>query len=193
MICRVLDSLTTNDIVCFVLYGHPGVFVYPSHEVIRRAKLAGHDAQMLPGISAEDCLFADIGIDPARLGCCTFEATDFLLYGRVFDPRSYLILWQVGLIGDITFKLDGYDTPNVEPLVQRLSRSYPLDHDLIVYEASQYAVCAPRVDHVSLQNLASEKLTAISTLVVPPAVRSEVDMEMADLLGIKDFITRKIS
>jgi len=31
---------------------------------------------MLPGISAEDCLVADLGIDPASSGCQSYEAND---------------------------------------------------------------------------------------------------------------------
>src|SRR5207249_370834 len=49
--------------VCVALYGHPGVFVYPSHEAIRRARAEAYPAEMLPGVSAEDCLVADLGID----------------------------------------------------------------------------------------------------------------------------------
>ena len=54
------------------------VFVQPSHESIAIARLEGFSARMLPGISAEDCLFADIGLDPGKDGCQSFEATDFL-------------------------------------------------------------------------------------------------------------------
>src|SRR5215469_15932550 len=49
--------------VCVVYYGHPGVFVDPSHNSIKQARAEGFNAVMLPGISAEDCLFADLGID----------------------------------------------------------------------------------------------------------------------------------
>jgi siroheme synthase len=74
--------------ICVVYYGHPGVFVIPSHESIRQARAEGYAARMLPGISAEDCLFADLGIDPGTCGCQSFEATDFLLNRRKFDTRS---------------------------------------------------------------------------------------------------------
>src|SRR5206468_2355822 len=46
--------------VCVVLYGHPGVFVTPSHAAIRQARREGFEATMLPAVSAEDCLFADL-------------------------------------------------------------------------------------------------------------------------------------
>jgi hypothetical protein len=89
--------------VCVVYYGHPGVFVMPSHDSIRQARAAGFEAIMLPGISAEDCLFADLGIDPGRIGCQSFEATDFLVNRRKFDTSSHLILWQIGVIGDLSY------------------------------------------------------------------------------------------
>ena len=40
---------------------HPGVYVAPSHETVLRARAEGYPARMLPGISSEDCLFADLG------------------------------------------------------------------------------------------------------------------------------------
>jgi hypothetical protein len=54
-----------RNVLCVALYGHPGVFACVGHEAIERARAEGIDAQMLPGISAEDCLFAELGVDPA--------------------------------------------------------------------------------------------------------------------------------
>src|SRR5690242_1848360 len=62
--------------VCAVFYGHPSVFVTPAHEALRQARREGFKAWIAPGISAEDCLFADLAIDPAYHGCQSFEATD---------------------------------------------------------------------------------------------------------------------
>jgi hypothetical protein len=39
---------------------------------------------MLPAVSAEDCLFADLGVDPGAAGCQSHEAADFL----ILDTRS---------------------------------------------------------------------------------------------------------
>jgi uncharacterized protein YabN with tetrapyrrole methylase and pyrophosphatase domain len=104
MIQRMLREVRAGRQVVTAFYGHPGVFVYPSHEAIRRARQEGYSAQMLPGISAEDCLFADLGIDPAEHGCQSFEATDFLIHRRKFDPTSHLVLWQAGAIGVKDYK-----------------------------------------------------------------------------------------
>src|SRR5205809_2021168 len=43
-----------GSLTCLACYGHPGVFVYPSHEAIRRARAEGYVARILAGISSED-------------------------------------------------------------------------------------------------------------------------------------------
>ena len=39
---------------------------------------------------AEDYMFADLAVDPSRCGCQSFEASDFLICGRIFDPTAVL-------------------------------------------------------------------------------------------------------
>ena len=82
---------------------------------------------MVPGISAEDCLIADLGIDPAVNGCQSYEATDFLMNARLIDPSSQLILWQAGALGDWTFQTRGYDLKALPLLVEKLLTLYPPD------------------------------------------------------------------
>jgi hypothetical protein len=59
--------------------------------------LMGVSARMLPGVSAEDNLIADLGVDPA--GLQSYEATGFLVYKYRFDTSAGLVLWQVGVLG----------------------------------------------------------------------------------------------
>src|SRR5262245_45102016 len=120
--------------VCVVFYGHPGVFVYSSHEAIRRARDAGFAARMLPGISAEDCLFADLCVDAGISGHQSFEATDFLLHRRRFDPHSALLLWQIGVIGDLTHQRR-YEPRGLDVLVEVLQVEYGPGHEVVIYEA----------------------------------------------------------
>ncbi len=178
---RVLESVFAGQDVCFVSYGHPGVFAYPTHEAIRRARAAGHRAQMLPAISADACLFADLGIDPSSTGCQSFEATDFLLYGRRFDCRCSLLLWQIGIIAEMghfdSFTL--WNRAGVVTLVEVLRRDYPAEHTVTVYEAPRYACCEPHIEHVALAELANANITPLSTLYVPPYGKAEPDLEMA--------------
>ena len=85
--------------ICVALEGHPSVFATPALNAVILAKQHGYYAKILPGISSEDCLFADLLIDPGSSGCQSFEATDFLIHKRIFDPTCHLILWQVDEIG----------------------------------------------------------------------------------------------
>ncbi|OAX30902.1 hypothetical protein K503DRAFT_806585 [Rhizopogon vinicolor AM-OR11-026] len=64
--CEVmLKSVRAGQDVLGVFYGHPGVFVSPSHRAIAVAREEGYKAKMLPGISAEDYMFADLEFDPS--------------------------------------------------------------------------------------------------------------------------------
>ena len=140
---------------------------------------------MLPGISAEDCLFADLGVDPGA-GCQSFEATDFLIRKRQFDPRVALVLWQVGVIGDRSFRKSGrYRREGLAVLQRRLEPMYPPRHTAILYEASQYPVCPPRIERLPLADLAGARTTAISTLYVPRGREAQADLKMLERLGIR--------
>jgi hypothetical protein len=169
--------------VCAAFYGHPGVFAYPSHESIRRARAEGFEARMLPGVSAEDCLFADLGIDPANRGCQSYETTDFLMCPRVFDTRSLLMFWQVGVIGERSVGVGAPSPSHLEPLVAVLVEHYPPNHEVILYEASIYPVCAPRVQRVPLGRLAATSFGPMATLLVPPYGELQNDPAMVERLA----------
>ena len=65
---------------------------------MRRARAEGFGARMLPAVSAEDCLFADLGIDPGPRGLQAYEATYFFRTRPPVDPRATLLLLQVGML-----------------------------------------------------------------------------------------------
>jgi uncharacterized protein YabN with tetrapyrrole methylase and pyrophosphatase domain len=170
--------------VCMAAYGHPGVFAYPTHESVRRARAEGFKARMLPGISAEDCLFADLNVDPAMAGCQSFEATDFLVNGRTIDPSSNLILWQIGVLGDSTFKPHLYDMRGMPQLMQKLYSYYSPYHDAYIYEAPLFPGVEPVIRKVPLYSLPSSGVSAISTLYIPPSVPPRVDIALSQALGL---------
>src|SRR5262245_16753316 len=147
MVDRILYFLRKRLDVCAVFYGHPGVFVFSSHEAIEQARREGFRAVMLPATSSEDNLFADLGIDPATSGCQTFETTDFLIRRRKFDPTSHLILWQIGNIGQ--WKPERQDlSHNLSALVEVLEEHYGPDHEVILYLAAQYVSCEPMIERL---------------------------------------------
>ncbi len=181
----VLVEATNHRRTCLVSYGHPGVFGFPMHRAIELARRAGLRARMLPGVSAEDCLFADLGIDPARQGCQTHEATDFLARVRRIDPTVPLILWQADVIADLSGKFaDGqYHSRNIEILAEILADLYDEDHPVIVYVAADAPLAEPRMERVSVRRLPEVDLTD-STLYIPPSHRIEYDHAMIERLGL---------
>ncbi len=180
----LLAGARAGRTVCAAFYGHPGVFVYPSHDAIRRARAEGIRAVMEPGVSAEDCLFADLGLDPAVVGCAQYEATDFLVYRRRPDPSAALIVWQIGAVGDLAWNPGRTNADNVAVLVDELARTYGLDHVVVVYEAAQLPTCLPTILHVRLADLPRAPLSTASTLFVPPRERRAPDPTMIARLAL---------
>lgn len=175
MVMVMLDSVRAGYMTVGVFYGHPGVMAFPPHEVIRRARSEGFRARMLPGVSAEDCLYADLGIDIGEKGCVSFEATDFLLRDRYIDPNIPLILWQIGVIGNQTFQKDGYSLLTLPLLKEKLLRWYPPFHSAVIYEAALIFDCEPRMQTMNLEDLTAEMFTWRSTLFIPAMGASPYD------------------
>jgi uncharacterized protein YabN with tetrapyrrole methylase and pyrophosphatase domain len=109
----MLRAVRAGHDVLGVFYGHPGVFVSPSHRAIAMAREEGYKAKMLPGISAEDYMFADLEFDPSQYSCNTYEATELLLRDRPLDPTIQHIIWQVGSVGvtDMEFEVGTFYSP----------------------------------------------------------------------------------
>jgi uncharacterized protein YabN with tetrapyrrole methylase and pyrophosphatase domain len=169
--------------VCAAFYGHPGVFVRPGHEAIRRARAEGFAARMLPAVSALDCLVADLGIDPAATGLQSYDATDFVVHRRPIDTAATLVLWQIGVVGELGYALEPR-RENLALLVECLGETYPRDHEVIVYEASPYPLVAdPLVLRLPLEELPEARVPLLATLVVPPARAPRRDAELAARLG----------
>lgn len=183
----ILDPVRRGLRVCAVFYGHPGVFVYPSHRAIDQARKEGFQAWMAPAVSAEDCLFADLGVDPARSGCQSYEATNFLARQRIVDPCAGLILWQLGVIGDSSVRDPATcNKEGVAALIDVLSESHGPDHQVVVFRAAQWPICKPHIEPVAISDLLQADITALSTLYVPPKGNPPRDREMVERLGLGD-------
>jgi precorrin-6B methylase 1 len=184
MVARILDEVRQCRNVCAVFYGHPGVFAYATHASIRAARKEGFVARMLPGISAEDCLVADLGLDPSALGLQSYEATDFLIRPRQFDSSTTLLLWQIGLLGNMGFFREGQALAGLDVLLEVLTPRYGSAHRTYVYEASTDGVTLPRVEAVRLSQLRTTRINAISTLLVPAVRAAALDLGTMNRLGV---------
>ncbi|MFC4654142.1 MULTISPECIES: SAM-dependent methyltransferase [Rheinheimera] len=184
MITAVMAAVQQGKQVVWACYGHPGVASWPPHEVIRRLTALGYRATMEAGISADACLYADLGIDPMAQGCAQFEASQFLFYRRTVDTSAYLILWQAAIAGDFSLKRLEQNQTGTLALQQRLLQIYPADHQVLLYEAADLPIWQPRIESIVLKDLDKALLNQITTLVVPPACDKTPDVQMLDLLGV---------
>ena len=186
MVEAMLAELRAGRRVCGAFYGHPGVFASPTHRAIEIARSEGYPAHMEPGVSAEDCLYADLGIDPGRLGCQHYEASQLLSYKRRLDPAAYLVLWQVGVVGDRSLGRFQTGAAYRALLVEVLARDYPLDHPVTVYQAATLPTQRPVILVLPLQELAQAAIDMHATVVLPPACALEADQAMRERLAALD-------
>ena len=186
MVDAMLAEVRAGRRVCGAFYGHPGVFAQVPHRAVAQARAEGYEAHMEPGVSAEDCLYADLGIDPGTYGCQHYEASQFMFYRRRIDPSAYLILWQVGVAGDRSLRRFSTGEGHRRLLVERLAEDYPADHPTVLYEAATLPIAAPRMEEMPLSRLAVADLRLQTTLVVPPAVPMQRDEAMLDRIARLD-------
>lgn len=170
MVGAMLAEVRAGRRVCGAFYGHPGVFACVPHRAIAEARAYGFRAWMEPGVSAEDCLYADMGIDPGEFGCQHYEASQLLLYRRRIDPSAYLVLWQIGVVGDRSCSRTSTGADCREVLIERLVEDYPACHRVALYEAAVLPVGRPRIEWLPLDRLSDAHLKMHTTLVIPPAV-----------------------
>jgi uncharacterized protein YabN with tetrapyrrole methylase and pyrophosphatase domain len=179
---EILNWLHQGIRLCVAFYGHPGVFAEPAHAAIDRARAEGYPATMLPGVSAEDTLFADIGVDPGD-GCQSYEATDFLVSPPAFDTHVSLVLWQVAGVGPRVVRTEPA-RDGLRVLTERLVERYGPEHKVVLYEAPTYPIGAPSIHEIRLCDLADSDIKAMTTLYVPPNGRRRPDEAMLDRLGM---------
>ncbi|KAG9093681.1 hypothetical protein FRC06_011414 [Ceratobasidium sp. 370] len=184
----MLMDVRSGHAVLGIFYGHPGVFVSPTHRAIVIARDEGFEALMLPGISADDYMYADLGIDPAAFGCSLYEATELLTRGRRLDPTTHNIIWQVGGIGIVNM---AFHNDNFRLLVDRLRDDFGLDHRVVHYIGVVLPQSRPVPDGFSTFSIAElykeevmRQFNPTSTLYVPPRDPLPIDKNMLEKLGL---------
>lgn len=185
-VALMMTEVRAGKRVCGVFYGHPGIFAWSPHKVIEAARAEGFVAHMEPGISAEDCLYADLGIDPGRFGCQHFEASQMLFFERRVDPTGYLVLWQVGVVGDLSLGRLATGAAYRQVLVDVLSRDYPLDHEIIIYRAATLPIQQPFIQRIALRDLPQTAITTAETVILPPAAALRPNLAIRARLAALD-------
>lgn len=187
MVNRVLQPLQHSARVCAAFYGHPSIFVAPAREVVRQARLLGCAARLLPAISALDCLYADLGVDPGVRGMQIFESTDFVVNRRIPDMATPLVILQAGAAGVTLYTEDTVaETARVAALARSLGQFYEPAHRVVVYEAAPLPIVETRADWMPLSDLGAATLSVYSTLYVPAAEKPASNPRALARLGLVD-------
>jgi uncharacterized protein YabN with tetrapyrrole methylase and pyrophosphatase domain len=184
MVDEIVESVENGHKTAAVFYGHPGVFVNPSHKAIKRLKDLGYEAKMLPGISADACLFAELSVDPSRNGYQAYEATDFLLFNRTLDSSVSCVIWQIGVVGKMSIEKVEQADDNLKVLVDELLKYYPKSHEVILYLSSQFNIIESTIKRLPLSELPVSTIPELSTLFIPPAKPKQLNLTMAKKLNI---------
>jgi hypothetical protein len=174
--------------VVVVFYGHPGIFVLSTHRAIKIARREGHKAVMRASVSALDTLCADLGVDPAHPGLQTHEATDALIRQRKPDPSLHVVLWQVGVIGELGYRRQGYLNNHFSYFIGWLQSIYGEDYEIVHYVGSRYPTIPPLIENYKLSELHDpenqKKIAGLSTFYIPPRDVTQSDPEILRYLGL---------
>jgi len=163
----VLESVRSGLKTCAVAYGHPGVFVQFTRDAIDQARKEGFSAVMRPGISAEDCLLCDLGLDPGPRGLQSYGATVFTRRRPRIDTSTPLILWQLRVVNQPSVPRHVHREGLVQ-LTEVLRESYGADHRVTLYEGSRNPVNQPIIRSFPVARLATIRFRGTATLYVPP-------------------------
>lgn len=175
---KILTELETYNFITVVLYGHPTVFADPGLQAIIAAQKNSIETIILPGISIENCLYADLKIDPGQFGCFHIEATELLLYDKIIDPTTHLCIWQPGMIGNRSVPELNQKSDHLELLRVKLEKYYPRDHISILYEASIYPGVEPKIHKFPLYDTENQIMGTLSTLYIPPLPQRKPDLKI---------------
>lgn len=177
-----------NDIV-FLIYGHPTYFSSIVPKLIEKISLEQVDIQIMPGISALDCLFSDLRVDPGVNGLQSYDATEFILYDHAFSKNVHLVLWQIAIIGEIKIISDDIlslkrQAKALEILYTKLARQYPDEHFLYLYIASQYPSIPFEAIKIRLIDLLDISIPRLATLYIPPIESNKMRLDILNQLEL---------
>lgn len=164
---RIVSYLEQYDYVCTAFYGHPTVYCAPGLAAIAKLDKIGVDTEILPGISAQDSMFADLRVDPGEGGCFSVDATDLVKYERIFDTRSNVIVWQISMLGNKGVK-QKCNQKSLFVLQSYLERFYSKKQSVYLYEASIYPNMKSHIRKLTLAELGSSQVSTITSLYIPP-------------------------
>lgn len=181
----VIVATKSHTHVCFLVPGHPLIYVTSSSLILDHARRLGIKANVLPGISALDTMIIQLGLEIGRHGLQVFESNRFVYLSFKPDPRVPLFLLQPGAIGTgfITAKRKNR-AQRFEILRDSLLRYYPPQHRCLLL-VSKFDPRFPSVKRsVAIRRIPqyAELIDYKTSMFIPPSA----DFEIVD----HDFYSR---
>ncbi|WP_192484645.1 MULTISPECIES: SAM-dependent methyltransferase [Cysteiniphilum] len=163
----VIKSFDEHDSVCFSLYGHPFFCAQPALYAIDEIAREREDIEIhsFAAVSALDCLWNDLRVNPAENGMQMYEASHMIYEEIPLISKVDLVILQAGFI-DIQTIHTGEQKANTDKLKHHLLKYYHVDSQIIIYQAAQYPSQAPVIDKIKLNELESNKVTTLSTIYI---------------------------
>jgi precorrin-3B methylase len=192
MAAKVLEAALNNPPVTFALYGHPTIFAYPPFLVYEAAKELDLKVKVMPGISAMDCIFSELMIDPATNGIQMFEATDLLIRQRPLQTDVPVLLWQIGAVETALYSRSVSKPKRFERIKNYLLKFYPGEHLVQSIYCSNYPLMASTILKFKIADIEnySKQLHAGHTLYIPAlAERQVMDLQLANDISDVNYLS----
>ncbi|GMG82037.1 SAM-dependent methyltransferase [Paralimibaculum aggregatum] len=193
MAARVLGAALDHPPVSFAIQGHPFVGVLASGLILRGAAALGLEVAAQPGISAMDCILAELGLDPLLGGLQSYEATDMLLRRRPLQADVPALIWQVGVVESCLHSTRPSRPERFQRLRDHLLAFYPPEHPVTAVFASPHPFVPTERWSFPLGTLAAQapRLHAGITLHLPAAgVRPIADPALLARLEDPEHLAR---
>lgn len=193
MATKIIENSLYETYTVLALYGHPTIFALPPYLIHRVAKLFNKKVKIVSGISAMDCLFSDLVVDPATNGLLMYEATELLLSRRLILPDVSMLIWQVGTIETSLYNNHENLPSRFKNIKDYLLDFYPSSHPIYAYSSN--SIYNQKTTLIvfklsEIENYASILGSGI-TLYIPPAYkRTNLNQEIANNLNNKEHLKK---
>jgi hypothetical protein len=176
MAVAVVDAALDHPPVTFAMMGHPIVGAEAPFLIHEMAHLLGLDVVTLPGISAMDCMFAELMIDPCMDGLQMYEATDLLLRRHPLLPEVPALIWQIGVVETRLHTLRRSKPARFERFLAYAMQFYAPDHQVIASFASQHPLMRSQNLQFPIAEIGhyAEQLHAGFTLYIPAVRQGQI-------------------
>lgn len=167
----MLREVRRGFTVVGVFHGHPGYFVSPARRALAIASLEGHETALLPAVSAPDCMFADLRVDPGVFGCQILMASRVLQKDSIIATTGHVVFLQVGAVGDAGFSFSGYKNSTLVPFFEKLIELYGERQESVYYVAAIFPGFEPVITVRNLldyRDSGARESISSGILYVPP-------------------------